>query len=401
MASPAKSNKVYIIDLNEESRVPFLRGILTRSLQNAGLSFKDAYTLADDIRGRLEKDITTAELRAMVSKELQNDHDPAILARYRRMPRMAAPIMVVDRDNQPQPFSKAQLSQTLELCAFSPERCYAITTRIEHRLLDARIRHLTSIELAQFTYEYLRDQESESMAHRYMVWLEFSRSGRPLFLLIGGANGSGKSTIGAELAHRLNIVRTQSTDMLREVMRLLVPSLLLPALHTSSFNAWKTLPTTEEAPLSTESHLESGFLVQARQVAVGLEGVLNRAEREGVSLILEGIHVTPAIQAQVRESTDALVVPIVLAVLKRKRLRKRLKGRGQQVSSRRSERYLENFEAIWQLQSFLLSEADRYDIPILENDDQEETIKLVMENISAILEKEYTGDPNFLFEAVD
>ena len=32
-----------------------------------------------------------------------------------------------------------------------------------------------------------------------------------------------RSTISAEIAHRLDIVRTQSTDMLREVMRLMFP----------------------------------------------------------------------------------------------------------------------------------------------------------------------------------
>ena len=38
------------------------------------------------------------------------------------------------------------------------------------------------------------------------------------------------------------IVRAQSTDMLREVMRTMVPQRLLPVLHTSSFVAWKEMP---------------------------------------------------------------------------------------------------------------------------------------------------------------
>ena len=45
--------------------------------------------------------------------------------------------------------------------------------------------------------------------------------------------GTGKSTLATELAHRLGIVRTQSTDMLREVMRTMIPAHLMPALHVS------------------------------------------------------------------------------------------------------------------------------------------------------------------------
>ncbi|MCH8276665.1 MAG: hypothetical protein IIA50_03880, partial [Bacteroidetes bacterium] len=81
-------------------------------------------------------------------------------------------------------------------------------------------------------------------------------------------------------------------------------------------------------------------------------------------------------------------VPIILAVLKKKRLRKRLIGRGQQVSSRKTERYLENFDHIWSLQSFLLSEADRFNIPIIHNESEEETVRLVMQTISEYLARD-------------
>ena len=247
------------------------------------------------------------------------------------------------------------------------------------------------------TYQYLLDEAPPEMAQRYLTWNEFIRSGRPLILLIGGTTGSGKSTISSELAHRLNIVRTQSTDMLREVMRLMIPARLLPALHTSSFNAWKTLPSRGDNPVNFETHFIDGYLTQAREVAVAIEGVFQRALTERISIIVEGVHMYPAFQKRLMHQTDAIVVPLIMAVLKRKQLRKQLQSRGQVAPSRRTERYLDQFDAIWELQSYLLEEADLHDIPLLPNVELREAIRLAMETISEYLAAEFTGKPKHVF----
>jgi 2-phosphoglycerate kinase len=176
--------------------------------------------------------------------------------------------------------------------------------------------------------------------------------------------------------------------MLREVMRLMIPRRLIPTLHTSSFLAYRALSRfrTGSEKLN-ESAMIEGYLNQSDQVGVGIEGVLSRAMNERVSLIIEGVHLHPALQKEIQERTDALVVPITIAVLGKKYLKKQLTGRGQQISSRRSERYLENFDRIWELQSFLLSEADRNDIPIVSNEDEEETIHVIMQIVSEHLER--------------
>ncbi len=387
---------IFVTDPSEDSKVPFLRGILTRSLQQAGMEFEEAYEIADRVRDSLGSDaeITSGQLSKLVAKQLQELGHSEIAKRYLKRSVPLNRITVLDRDGLPQPFSKARLSQGLETCALSEARCYAITAHIEQTLLQRGIREIQSRELIRLTYEYLLRQESKEVARRYLVWFEFSRSGRPLVLLIGGTTGSGKSTIGAEIAHRLNIIRTQSTDLLREVMRLMVPERLLPALHTSSFSAWKTLPTAEDLTEPTlNGDFEQGFLIQASQVGVAIEGVVSRAETEQISLILEGVHVHPALQNNIRSTSGVIVVPILLAVLKRKQLRKQLKGRGHQVSTRRAERYLEHFDEIWHLQSFLLREADRFNIPIISNTDQDETIKSIMTTIVDRLSEEFAGDP--------
>ena len=77
--------KTLITDAENKNRIPFLRGILTRSLSEAGLSFDAAYALASDIRHELEGvgEITAIDLRKMVVKKLsQLANDKIILKRF-------------------------------------------------------------------------------------------------------------------------------------------------------------------------------------------------------------------------------------------------------------------------------------------------------------------------------
>lgn len=95
----------------------------------------------------------------------------------------------------------------------------------------------------------------------------------------------------------------------------------------------------------------------------------------------------PAFYESLSTYADALVVPIMLAVLHREELRKRIRGRGWDVPERRAKRYLEHFDDIWRLQAFLLTEADRQHVAIIENNDQEHVFQAVMRIIIDLLEQ--------------
>ena len=51
-----------------------------------------------------------------------------------------------------------------------------------------------------------------------------------------------------------------------------------------------------------------------------------------------------------------------------------MRGRLQAWPGRRAKRYLQHFDAIWRLQGFLLSEADRAGVPIVDNEDVDEAV---------------------------
>ena len=201
------------------------------------------------------------------------------------------------------------------------------------------------------------------------------------------------------LANRLDIVRTQSTDMLREVMRIMMPKQLMPVLHTSSFTAWTALPGNPETNHDqvSETLLVNGYRSQADLLAVAIEAVVQRALRESVSLILEGVHIHPAIVENLSKTTDAIVIPIMLGVLKRKQLQRRISGRGTDAPQRRGDRYLKHFDEIWRLQSYLLSEADHANIPIVTNSDRDKVFREIMRITIETLAQDFKSTPEAVF----
>jgi len=383
-----KQDKLHILSESEGSSVPFLRGILTRSLQKTGLSFEIAYGIASGVRSILEGagGISTKKIRKTVAIYLQDNGYSDFVDAYMKVSVELPRLTVVTSDGADSPFSKGQLADSLEICALPREQIYEVVTAIETEMLVGDRTMISTKQITARVLELLRVRVGAETAEIYQRWVDFSHADKPLIILVGGTTGSGKSSISSELAHRLDIVRTQSTDMLREVMRLMVPPRLLPTLHASSFEAYTSLPTAGSN--ATEAEMIAGYLTQSGQVAVGVEGVLGRTANEQVSLILEGVHLHPEFMHQIEQETGALVVPVILAVIKPKRLKKRLVGRGHAIQSRRSERYLESFQQIWDLQSFLLSEADTHNVSIVENDDEEQTVRTILQIISAHLKRE-------------
>jgi 2-phosphoglycerate kinase len=386
--------KTLVEDVEDNTRVPFLRGILIRSLQDAGLSFKEAYQLSAAIRGEINdlSSITTTELRRRVIEHLRRQKRNNVANRYtwHRSP-LTFNIQVKQRDGSQRPFSRLEYQQGLETIGLDSDEALEIVTTVYKHLNDRYIDQIDSRHLGNLTYRYLRQSRKlgPAVAQRWLIWRDFVNSGRPLIFLIGGTAGCGKSTVASLLASHLDIVRTQSTDMLREVMRTMLPKQLLPVLHTSSFAAWSALPGQPKSYTRVpEALLINGYQTQADLLSVAIEAVIQRALRERVSLILEGVHIHPAFMEKLKSEKEAVVIPIMLGILKRKRLQRRISGRSTDVPQRRAERYLKHFDEIWHLQSYLLSEADRANIPIIDNNDRDKIFREVMRITIEILARD-------------
>jgi len=378
--------KLLVINSEDGTEVPFLRGMLTRSLQDIGLEFDEAYDLASDVKDALSGRTTveTGELTKCVSARLREIHSDYLANRYESRIDATHQVMIRGDEGQLVPFSGEAHSKSLELCGISNEDARNLSRILGRHLVARNRREINASYLGRLTYRVLLREVGKKAAQRYLVWSEFSKSGTPLLLLIGGAPGSGKSTISTALASQLDIFRTQSTDMLREVMRMMTPERLLPVLHRSSFDAWQALPDADGTGRQEDS-VVTGYRSQTELLMVSCEAVVQRAVRERVSMVLECVHIDPGLVRRLMSDEDIVVVPVMLGILKQGALRKRIQGRGGKAPHRRSERYLENFDAIWHLQSYLLAEADKEQIAIIANENKDSTVAEILSTIADTL----------------
>ncbi len=388
--------KLSVIKEPEGDQSPFLRGILVQSLvKNTGLAFDDAYDLAQAARNELQErgEISSAELKGRVAELLEERHGSQKRRLYEAAPR-SEPGIIVHTPTRSRPFSVGMLAHSLETCAIPSETAMQGANRVLANLRKTGHQEIDHKALRRIIYRCLHEHCSREAAGRYLSWRRFENSGIPLIILIGGSTGSGKSTVSAELAYRLDISRHQSTDMMREIIRSYLSPQMVPTLKYSSFEAWRGLPDSGgTARPAVDSPVISGFLSQLAAMNLALEATIGRAIEEGHHLILEGVHVVPAkMNLEVKEDA-AVIVPIMLASMKKELLRKQLKRRGREKNGRQASCQLKNMDDIWELQSWLLDEADKAGISIVENWYIEDTVRAALDLVIRALVKRFPPQP--------
>jgi 2-phosphoglycerate kinase len=146
------------------------------------------------------------------------------------------PIQLVNEGHRV-PFSKGLLATALTSTGLSPQRAYAVALDVEWQLLQADERAVDVDDLRALVEKVLADSGEQKYLQRYRIWNRMAADDRPVIVLIGGATGVGKSTIAAQVAQRLGIVRFISTDALRQAMRAFFSEKLMPSVHYSSYEA--------------------------------------------------------------------------------------------------------------------------------------------------------------------
>lgn len=376
--------KTFVIESDTGEKNPFLRGVLVESLARAGLPFQDAYLIAQVIRDKLEDktEVTTDMLREWAALEVGERFGSAMAQSYQAGGSRERRLIVRTSTDEV-PFSVGILSRSLQACTIKLKDARKTAKLVYESLLDRNEQVVDHNDLKAIVFDCLKENASEAAADRYLSWQRFKNSGLPLILLIGGIAGSGKSTLSTELAYKLNIVRSQSTDMMREIVRCYLPPAMSSVLSNSSFEGWQgeVTNTGPEADFN-RTELILGFLSQFEVIKPGLEATVTRAVKESHSLIVDGVHVLPSKLDLSVSSDQAIVIPLMLVVPNQNILRMRFKHREMEQPERKSSRYLEQLEQIWALQAYLVSEAEEYDIPLIINVKMEDALDDILEHIS-------------------
>jgi 2-phosphoglycerate kinase len=273
------------------------------------------------------------------------------------------------------PYSKGVMARALIATGVSAVRAYDLAQRVE---LDLRQRGASAIDLErlqELAVGSLGSEEGERAIGRLRRFQDLRRLELPIILLVGGATGTGKSTIATEVAHRLGITRVTSTDFIRQTLRAYFSPEFMASVHYSSFEAGEALPAAER---EAGDPLLLGFIDQTRHVLVGVKAAMERALEEGWSLVLEGVHLVPGMLELPLDR--ALVVHIVVGIEAEEThashfwIRDAVSG-----GTRPHDKYLARLADIRHLQDFIVEEAEKNGVPVVDNANMEAAIGAVME----------------------
>jgi 2-phosphoglycerate kinase len=274
------------------------------------------------------------------------------------------------------PWSKGLMARALAATGLNPTRAYELARRADADLAARNAPELDLDRLGELAVEVLGEAEAGRTIRRLRRLQALQHLDLPVLLLVGGATGTGKSTLATEVAHRLGITRVTSTDFIRQTMRAFFSPDFMPSVHYSSFEAELGLRHADEDVSGDTALL--GFLDQTRNVLVGVEAVIDRALTEGWSMALEGVHLVPGM---VRfDRTDALVVQCVVAISDEDVHRSHFWVRDSATEGLRAlEKYLDGMPEIRAIQDTLLERARRFDVPVIENTSVDESVGQILD----------------------
>ena len=262
------------------------------------------------------------------------------------------------------PWSKGLMSRALAATGLTITRAYELARRADADLEERGTDRLDLDRLAELAADVLGDVEGGRTIRRLRQLHALRQLDVPIILLVGGATGTGKSTIATEAAHRLGITRVTSTDFIRQTMRAFFSPAFMPSVHYSSFEAGLALTKAEEDETGDARLL--GFLDQTRNVLVGVEAAVDRSLAEGWSMVLEGIHVVPGMVDF--ETNGAIVVQCLIAIEDEDLHRSHFWVRDHATEGLRPlEKYLDGMPEIRLIQEALIERAHRYDVPVIMN----------------------------------
>ncbi len=270
-----------------------------------------------------------------------------------------------------QPFSRGLLARSLYAAGLDFDRAYRRVEQLQRQLQREGTTSLEKRRLAQRIAELLEAEEGEGTAGRYRLVRRLHRLPKPLVIYIGGAGGTGKSTLALDLAPQLRIYRINATDTVRQVMRMVFAPAILPALHVSSY----------ETPADPASEFGTGagnpqiatLEEQATRVCVGVRAVVERAIAENLSLVVEGVHLLPGLVPFSDLEGEAYQFFTVLSTPDEESHRSHFLAR-ESFARRRPNRQLDHFRVIRGQQSHLLRLAKEAGVPILDTTDREELL---------------------------
>lgn len=180
-------------------------------------------------------------------------------------------------------------------------------------------------------------------------------------ILIGGAPGTGKTTIAGLLAYKAQLAHRLGIGYIREVMRYMTNPDTTPELFTFTFQ-----PTNNQ-------NLITHFAKQAELVMGGVDICIQRSLNEGTEIVIEGSQFLPQYMAQKEHITT------ILLTASDSEIRKRVHGKTHAKRSI-SDQDLQN---ILEINQYLVNQAQGLGVTVIENIELMKTVDAIIELLNS------------------
>ena len=381
----AKKHKNRIIVVSKHGRYRFQKGLITASFLQKGLNIEDAMVMADTLKRKIggEKEVTTKQLRALIRELAPHDNEEV----YGGLTDSTIPRVKTRRGIVP--FSKGILLRSLTTSGLSVEQAFNFAQQIDDWLRLNPEHVYEEDELNERMEKELKSQYGLSFVRRFKLTDWIFHSPKPVILLLGGATGTGKSTLAMELANRLRIRMVTSTDMIRETIRTILSPEVVPGLHHHSFGSMGSQGGLLSNP---RERALVGFHQQAAQVGVGVRAVIRRAIRESSNIVIEGTHLVPPLEQYLPPGSDVHFAGLMLSVHSKKAHKKRFPERSKRAPMRGPTDYLDAFQAVRWIHDDLVELADENKTAVVSNMNLEQTMIQTINYFSEALPVERPHD---------
>ena len=201
---------------------------------------------------------------------------------------------------------------------------------------------------------------------------------KPYVILIGSASGIGKSTIAAELARSLNIKHLIESDFIRAVVRGIIGKEYAPALHSSSYDAYKHIRNKNRFR-SYDELVSAGFDEHASYVIPALEKIIQRAITDYDDIIIEGVHLVPGLINTEQFDDDANIYFFILSSDEESHKERFVK---RAVEIHRGGKQLDFFKENRIIHDHLMTQAEEYGVTVIKSETVEKTLEKILSHIN-------------------
>jgi 2-phosphoglycerate kinase len=157
--------------LEDNSKHPFMRGMLAHKLIQRGLSFDQAYQIAEDAKSFFheQSEITSESLMKSVDELIVSRYGYSILKGLNRDLFKTGKQIIVFRRKAIAPFSKGLLTQSITAAGLKPEEAFRIAFDLETKLIKKNIFKISKNNLFEEVFKILKKKYNSHTANLYKL----------------------------------------------------------------------------------------------------------------------------------------------------------------------------------------------------------------------------------------